>query len=1367
MIARPPSTLKAAAVIALVLLSTLPLGAGQPLLDPDVPVCGRVVNEVGWTLDGVRVTGLGTGTRSARHAPPPGDVTDRDGTFAFEVIRDRYQVVFSDNRTPLDRAQATYVQQRASFDADDDDEEDGVCGAGPGEEGVALGTITLATSPGIEFVQVNVTDEVAGGPVADATVTVQVQGTPWAQATTGQGGTARLTCPSDASYTVQVQGEAFETGEETGLTCSKDLQFVDLGLFRSPVPVRGNVTDADTGDPLEGADVQATPENLDPGQGPYDLDVTTDQDGTYVLEVPGGDRYEIDVRRDRYDNETATVDVPRLDDVNKDIALLRVRVDVAGQVTDVDGDGIQAEIGFDGPVTKTEQTSLDGTFSVNLPHGAYDVAIDAAGFNDRTCSLDVDLDGSAFSPPDCLRLIPAGKGVLEGVVTDALTDVPLQDVAVGFDAATDQTDADGLYRFVVDPQTSAVTVDRTGYEPVDEDRTVDLDEVTTFDIVLNRTTVQRTFHVVNATTGADVGNAHVVAELIRDGTVQATFEGDAGADGKVTLELEWTSDNGTLDAGDYRVRARRTGSAPIYEEQICLTGIEVNRTDTASTVTDCPVEAVPALGTTVGPIIDAHDGTAIQGVDVNATHDDAAACQAPYDCQATTGTDGTATLQLPRDRTFNVELTHDRYQSPDGRLVQAGNAVFVDADLARRTRAVDVPVRDAHTGSPVETATVQAQGVGFTCDVGDEVTCQATTDAQGNAQLDLPWGDLDLAVPAGTHDVHTGLETESDVRFQSGTGALTVTLAAGADPAPVRLLRDAAGAIHGPVLDYQGNPVAGASLDVTSVRPEPPAFSCNPADHDSPGAFPDCAGDDAGDGTYSLVLPHGTLDDHAWDLTVTAAGHHTERADDVQGPAHVPVTLWPTEFDLTVHVRDLLTGERLDGAQACIADLEAGQVPVPGRCRGNGDDPDPIVFEDVRWQRDDRTNETDLFSVRGEATDYLDNATVVQLGPAADVLDVFVVPASEDILETGHGRITGQVLDGDAATAADVTGAVVTATRQDGPCFGIQDAYRTTTMDGRYDLAVPCSGTYNVTVDHPLYASASGTVQVQEGPEVLDPVRLPGTSYFNATLDRGTGEAVVEVVDLVGAQAVPGATVALEGLDVAADPPNATTAADGTATFTDLPWGTYEATVTGPADRDWVLGSPEVPSRTVVEVRPQRTGSTTAVLVGQAADCAPGTGTTPDLCDPSVSDPAVQLLQLDLRRSESGDPTTGTWVLVPPTVGAPPLSASSTSTVDVDNGQDPDDGTWTFVLVPDPAPAPEQELEVTATVEPGPTVLTASVPLVTVVPGTGQGIYAPLVWTVNVHRGSSVACVPPTLATCDAPQGTSPSEVSAMRFYTL
>ncbi len=136
--------------------------------------------------------------------------------------------------------------------------------------------------------------------------------------------------------------------------------------------IAGTVTEAASGDPIEGAEVELV--------GDTSRTLTTGSDGTYSVRVTAGD-YTVTASAYGFESQTASITLAAGDNVTQDFALAAAdMVTVTGTVEDGSGHDwpIYAKVSVDGPAPDTFSDPATGQYSISLPAGTtYSVHVDA------------------------------------------------------------------------------------------------------------------------------------------------------------------------------------------------------------------------------------------------------------------------------------------------------------------------------------------------------------------------------------------------------------------------------------------------------------------------------------------------------------------------------------------------------------------------------------------------------------------------------------------------------------------------------------------------------------------------------------------------------------------------------------------------------------------------------------------------------------------------------------------------------------------------------------------------------------------------------------------------------------------------------
>ena len=249
----------------------------------------------------------------------------------------------------------------------------GFSARGPGQDG--------EIKPNIAAPGVNVRSSVPGNGYADFSGTSMaaphMAGTIallWSAAPALVGDVARTRALLDETA---VDTEALECGgtaDDNSVFGEGRLDALAL-LGEAPVgdtgTLEGTVTDAGTGEPIDGAQVSIT--------GPAERELETEDDGTFSLRVSAGD-YTVAASSFGYAAQTSDVTVAAGETVTADFALQGVpSVDVGGQVTDGSGHGwpLYAKVSVKGTDGATYSRPYNGRYRISLPVGStYTVTVD-------------------------------------------------------------------------------------------------------------------------------------------------------------------------------------------------------------------------------------------------------------------------------------------------------------------------------------------------------------------------------------------------------------------------------------------------------------------------------------------------------------------------------------------------------------------------------------------------------------------------------------------------------------------------------------------------------------------------------------------------------------------------------------------------------------------------------------------------------------------------------------------------------------------------------------------------------------------------------------------------------------------------------
>ena len=217
-----------------------------------------------------------------------------------------------------------------------------------------------------------------------------------------------------------------------------------------PGNIAGTVTDASTGDPIEGANVTAN--------GYSDI---TDANGHYNITVDAG-TYNVTASANGYQTSSQTnITVDAGETTSVDFELTLLPGNIAGTVTDAStGDPIAgATVTADG---NSATTDANGAYTINnVSPGDYTVTASAAKYVEQSKTVTVTAGTTTTLN---FELIPM-NGTISGIVTDSSTGDPISGATVTADGMSAITNSSGHYTISDVPAgTYTVTVSADGYK---------------------------------------------------------------------------------------------------------------------------------------------------------------------------------------------------------------------------------------------------------------------------------------------------------------------------------------------------------------------------------------------------------------------------------------------------------------------------------------------------------------------------------------------------------------------------------------------------------------------------------------------------------------------------------------------------------------------------------------------------------------------------------------------------------------------------------------------------------------------------------------------------------------------------------------
>jgi|GEM_PF-2104654 len=303
----------------------------------------------------------------------------------------------------------------------------------------------------------------------------------------------------------------------------------------APVSVTGSVVAADGGAAIENAYVYA--DGAD-----YDEDYTS-SDGSYGLDLEPGvyDLYaEADGYLDGYLEFEVTAGTTALPDF--ELEALPDPVTVTGSVVDADG-GAAVEGAYVyayGDLYDEDYSASDGTYSLDLAPGFYDVYVEADGYEDGYLEVEVTEDTTAL--PDIELVALPDPITVTGSVVDADSGEGIAGASVeayGYTSAEAETVGDGTFTIDVQPGYTEFYIYAEDYDNgyVEVDIAEDATTLPPFELTALPDPVTVSGSVVDAETGEGIAAAYVEVYGEFSG---ADFETDEAGDFTVELRPGFT-----------------------------------------------------------------------------------------------------------------------------------------------------------------------------------------------------------------------------------------------------------------------------------------------------------------------------------------------------------------------------------------------------------------------------------------------------------------------------------------------------------------------------------------------------------------------------------------------------------------------------------------------------------------------------------------------------------------------------------------------------------------------------------------------------------------------------------------------------------
>jgi len=208
-----------------------------------------------------------------------------------------------------------------------------------------------------------ITDASTKNPMDGATVTANGYST-----TTDTEGHYIIVGIPAGDYNITASAAGYYSNSTTKTVIPGGVTTVNLTLTPLPGAIAGTVTDALTGNPIEGANVTANGHSA-----------TTDTEGHYTIQLPPR-TYNVTASATKYISHSKTATVTSETTTSLNFTLIPLNGTISGKVTDSStGNPIAgATVTANGGISVS--TGTDGTYSIELPPGNHNVTVSANGY---------------------------------------------------------------------------------------------------------------------------------------------------------------------------------------------------------------------------------------------------------------------------------------------------------------------------------------------------------------------------------------------------------------------------------------------------------------------------------------------------------------------------------------------------------------------------------------------------------------------------------------------------------------------------------------------------------------------------------------------------------------------------------------------------------------------------------------------------------------------------------------------------------------------------------------------------------------------------------------------------------------------------
>ncbi|WP_169907692.1 carboxypeptidase regulatory-like domain-containing protein [Priestia abyssalis] len=461
---------------------------------------------------------------------------------------------------------------------------------------ITLLNFTLQPNPGTLTGQVTDSN---GTPIIGATVSVQLStgtGIIIASAVTDSNGIYTIPGLSSGTYTVNATAPNFQTAISGAVISPNATTTVNFALAPNPGAITGQITDAQTGTPIAGANVEV---RVVDSSGAIVATVFSDPNGQYLVNQLAPGSYTLIISAGNFQTAAVSEMVVSGQTSTANVSLSPSPGSITGPVlnsqggTPIPGAAVNV-VNSQGALITTVLTSEDGTFVVNgLPPDQYTLTIFADNFQNGTVGAFVQ---SNVTTPVTVSLVPQ-PGQITGTVNPVVTGTVarlLDNNGRFIDSAV--TNPDGAFQFSnLAPGSYTVSATAPGFGTTNAGVTVVANQSSSvsLDLVPNPGTVSG---VITSSNGQPLANALV---HITDST--GTVIGFAFTD----VQGQYTITN--IPAGSYTLKASAENFIPSFVGVVLNPGQDL-------TGVNLSLEASP--GSINGQITSSQTGAPIGGATV-------------------------------------------------------------------------------------------------------------------------------------------------------------------------------------------------------------------------------------------------------------------------------------------------------------------------------------------------------------------------------------------------------------------------------------------------------------------------------------------------------------------------------------------------------------------------------------------------------------------------------------------------------------------------------------------------------------------------------------------------------------------------------